>query len=125
MSDDELLVKTLNNILKNLEEEKKDVEQNYDLSDDFNKELLDEYNDYVQIIEGIIPKINCIDDLYEKLDEDEFTFILENIENYAEIFILDGRNIELLSEQEKEYSQLCDILFEFYDDDDSNDESDE
>lgn len=124
MTDDQLLVVTLKNILQNLIEERTDVENHYDLNDDFNSELLDEYNDYIQILDGLIPEIKSIDDLFEKLDDDEFAFVVEQLENYAETFILDGRDEQLLEQQEKEYSQLCDILFDFYDDD-SDDESED
>lgn len=116
MTDDELLIESLSQIQKQIKEEleaeKGDSEES--------REIREEYEDNLELLDLLAPKIRGIDSLYEELEEDEFAFIVECLENYQDNFIIDGRNPQKLKEDEEKYSQLSDILFELYDDDDED-----
>ena len=62
-------------------------------------------------------------DLYY-LGEEDFLFALDCLENYADIFVVDGRDEKRFKETQAEFSQLEEILSEFYDDDE-DDEAEE
>lgn len=113
MTDDEVLLKSLKSILKGILEERSEITGN----DDQSLEIAEELDDNAEILDSLIPEITKIDDLYN-LEEDEFEFIVEMLQDYSENFIIDGRSPEKLQEDEAEYSQLMDILFNFYDDED-------
>lgn len=112
MTDDEVLLKSLKNILKEILEERSELTGN----DDQSLEIAEELDDNAEILDSLIPEITKIDDLYN-LEDDEFDFILELLQDYTDNFIIDGRTPEKLQEDEAEYAQLMDILFNFYEDD--------
>ena len=116
MTSDELLIESLSIIQKQIKEEL-DAEKG---ESEASKEIRQDYEEVLELLGYIVPKIKGIDSLYEELDEDEFAFIAECLENYQDNFIIDGRNPQKLKEDEEKYSQLSDILFELYDDDDEN-----
>ena len=117
MTDDELLIESLSIIQKQIKEEL-DAEKG---ESEASKEIRQDYEEVLELLGYIVPKIKGIDSLYEELDEDEFAFIAECLENYQDNFVIDGRNPQKLKEDEEKYSQLSDILFELYDDDDEED----
>ena len=120
MTDDELLIESLSIIQKQIKEEL-DAEKG---ESEASKEIRQDYEEVLELLGYIVPKIKGIDSLYEELDEDEFAFIAECLENYQDNFVIDGRNPQKLKEDEEKYSQLSDILFELYDDDDEEDDGD-
>ena len=116
MTSDELLIESLSIIQKQIKEEL-DAEKG---ESEASKEIRQDYEEVLELLGYIVPKIKGIDSLYEELDEDEFAFIAECLENYQDNFIIDGRNPQKLKEDEEKYSQLSDILFELYDDADED-----
>ena len=122
MTDDELLIESLSIIQKQVKEELEAEKGQNEAS----KVIREDYEEVLELLSYIVPKIKGIDSLYEELEEDEFAFIAECLENYQDNFVIDGRNPQKLKEDEAKYSQLSDLLFELYDDEDSSDlESDE
>lgn len=123
MTDDELLIESLSIIQKQVKEDLEAEKGQKEAS----KVIREDYEEVLELLSYIVPKIKGIDSLYEELEEDEFAFIAECLENYQDNFVIDGRNPQKLKEDEAKYSQLSDLLFELYDDDeDSSDlESDE
>ena len=122
MTDDELLIESLSIIQKQVKEELEAEKGQNEAS----KVIREDYEEVLELLSYIVPKIKGIDSLYEELEEDEFAFIAECLENYQDNFVIDGRNSQKLKEDEAKYSQLSDLLFELYDDEDSSDlESDE
>ncbi len=120
MTDDELLIESLSIIQKLIKEELEAEKGDSELS----REIRQDYEEVLELLGCIAPKITGIDSLYEELDEDEFEFIAECLENYQDNFIIDGRNPQKLREDEEKYSQLSDLLFELYDDAEEDEESD-
>ena len=120
MSNDEILLESLAAIQKLVKEELADETRN----DEISKEIREEYEDVLELLGYLIPKISGIESLYQELEEDEFEFILECLETYQENFIIDGTNPQKLKEDEEKYSLISDMLFELYDDDEE-DEPDE
>ena len=116
MTDDELLLESLSQIQKQIKEELEAEKGDSEAS----REIREEYEDNLELLDLRAPKIRGIDSLYEELEEDEFAFIIECLENYQDNFVIDGRSPEKLKEDEEKYSQLSDILFELYDDDDED-----
>lgn len=120
MTSDELLIESLSIIQKLIKEELEAEKGQNEAS----REIRQDYQEVLELLGYIVPKIKGIDSLYEELDEDEFAFIAECLENYQDNFIIDGRNPQKLKEDEEKYSQLSDLLFELYDDDEEADEED-
>ena len=120
MTDDELLIRSLKTIQAQIQEERAELTQ----TDELSLEIAEEYDDYAELLAEIVPKISGVESLYE-LEDDEFELILECLETYQEIFVVDGRTEEALKATEAEYSQLADILFEFYDDENDEEEDED
>ena len=114
MTDDELLIESLSQIQKQIKEELEAEKGDSEAS----REIREEYEDNLELLDLLAPKIRGIDSLYEELEEDEFAFIIECLENYQDNFVIDGRSPEKLKEDEAKYSQLSDLMFNFYDDSD-------
>lgn len=121
MTDDELLLKSLRNFQEAEKEERRELTG----EDEVSSFLAEDLDETIELLDDILPKIKNIDSLFEDLDEDEFSFIVDCLEDYAECFIVDGRDEKLKEENEAEYSQLMDIMFDFYDDDEENEEDEE
>lgn len=118
MTSDKLLIESLSIIQKLIKEELEAEKGQNEAS----REIRQDYEEVLELLGYIVPKIKGIDSLYEELDEDEFAFIAECLENYQDNFIIDGRNPQKLKEDEEKYSQLSDLLFGLYDDDEENEE---
>ena len=114
MTDDELLLESLSQIQKQIKEELEAEKGDSEAS----RKIREEYEDNLELLDLLAPKIKGIDSLYEELEEDEFAFIIECLENYQDNFVIDGRSPEKLKEDEAKYSQLSDLMFNFYDDSD-------
>jgi hypothetical protein len=120
MTKDELLLESLASLQAQIKEEL-EAEKG---DDELCKEIRQEYEEELELLGYIVPKIQGIDSLYEELEEDEFAFIVDCLETYQENFVIDGTDPQKLKEDEEKYSLLCDMMFDFYDDDE-NEETEE
>lgn len=111
MTNDELLEKSLLEIRNQIAEELSEARR----TDELNSRIAAEYKDALARLEKILPKVHCVLDLYY-LGEEDFLFALDCLESYADVFIVDGRDGNRLKETQAEFSQLEEILSEFYDD---------
>ena len=125
MTNDELFIKSLKNYRKQLSEELAENRR----TDGENEECVEYYKLAIQSLDELLPMLSGIDSLYETDDvgelvfsEDEFAFLIECLESYSEVFIVDGRTEEALKRTEEEHSLLADIIFEFYDDDEDDED---
>ena len=125
MTKDELFIKSLKNYRKQLAEELTENKR----TDGENEECVEYYKLAIQSLDELLPMLRGIDSLYETDDvgelifsEDEFAFLIECLESYSEVFIVDGRTEEALKRTEEEHSLLADIIFEFYDDDEDDED---
>lgn len=129
MTDDELLVDSYKKILEQIKENSEYLSKN---SYEYTRELTDECADLTAILEDILPEISGLESL-NSLDEEDYAFMYEMLNSYAENFIVDGRSPETLERDEKIYGQLMDILSvmeknyvpQDYDYDESDDEENE
>lgn len=119
-TDDEFLVKTLENIKNQMVEERADITR----TDKLNSQIAAEYDDAIKKITRLIPKIKNVLDIYYLETEEDFEFVIDALENYAENFVVDGRDEAKKKQDEADFQKLQNIIFEFYDDDE-DDESDE
>ena len=120
MTNDEFLEKSFLKIKNQISEELSDATR----TDALNLRISAEYKDALGRLEKILPKVHCVLDLYY-LGEEDFLFALDCLENYADIFVVDGRDEKRFKETQAEFSQLEEILSEFYDDDEDDDETEE
>ena len=118
MTKDELLIESLVIIQKQVKEELSAETGD----DEISKEIREEYEDVLELLGYLVPKIKGIESLYQELEEDEFAFIMECLENYQDNFIIDGTNPQKLKEDEEKYSLLSDMMFELYDSDDEEED---
>ncbi len=129
MTDDELLVDSYKKILEQIKENSEYLSKD---SYEYTRELTDECADLTAILEDILPEISGLESL-NSLDEEDYAFMYEMLNSYAENFIVDGRSPETLEHDEKTYGQLMDILSvmeknyvpQDYDYDESDDEENE
>lgn len=129
MTDDELLVDSYKKILEQIKENSEYLSKD---SYEYTRELTDECADLTAILEDILPEISGLESL-NSLDEEDYAFMYEMLNSYAENFIVDGRSPETLERDEKIYGQLMDILSvmeknyvpQDYDYDESDDEENE
>lgn len=112
MTDDELLVKSLEKIRTEAADERACITR----TDRLNSQIAAEYDDEIENMERIFPKIKTVLDIWNAGSEEDFLFIIDSLENYSENFVIDGRSEEKRKEGEAEFKQLQDILAEFYDD---------
>lgn len=120
-TDDEFLVKTLENIKNQMVEERADITR----TDKLNSQIAAEYDDAIKRITRLIPKIKTVLDIYYVDSDEDFEFVIEALENYAENFVVDGRDEEKKKQDEADFQKLQNIIFEFYEDDDEEDEEEE
>lgn len=120
MTKDDLLIESLVTIQELVKDELKAEKGD----DELTKEIREEYEEVQELLGFIVPKIKGIASLYTELDEDEFSFIMECLENYQENFIIDGTDPQKLGEDEEKYSLLSDMMFELYDTDDDEENED-
>lgn len=120
-TDDEFLVKTLENIKNQMVEERADITR----TDKLNSQIAAEYDDAIKRITRLIPKIKTVLDIYYVDSDEDFEFVIEALENYAENFVVDGRDEEKKKQDEADFQKLQNIIFEFYEDDDEGDEEEE
>lgn len=113
MKDDELFLKALKEIKNQMVEERSEISR----TDEINSQIAAEYDEGIEILGRVVPLVKSVDDVWA-LEEADFVYVLECFEKYSENFIIDGRSEEKLKADEAEFSQLQDILYDFYEDDD-------
>lgn len=125
MTNDELFIKSLTDFRNQLDEELSENKR----TDGDNEDCVEYYRLVIDSLDALLPNIEGIDSLYEVDDdgepifsEEEFSFLISCLEDYSEVFVVDGRDEESLKRTEEEHSQLADIIFEFYDDEDDEDD---
>ncbi len=106
MTDDELLVDSYKKILQQIKENSEYLSKD---KHEYTSELTDECADLTAILEDILPEITGLESL-NALDEEDYAFMYEMLNSYAENFIVDGRSPESLEHDKKIYDQLMDIL---------------
>lgn len=119
MTDDEVLVKSFENILKEIKEEKADAGERNEL----NSEIAESYDEAIERLERIVPKIKCTDDIFVLDDEQDYYFAIDSLENYFENYVVDGRDEQKKAEGYAELEALGRVLAEFYEDDDEEEDS--
>lgn len=120
MTNDEVLLESLSIIQNQIKEELEDEKGQNEIS----REIRQDYEEVLELLGYLVPKIKSVQSLYEELEEDELAFIAECLESYQDNFIIDGRNPQKLKEDEEKYSQLSDLLFELYDSFEDEEEGD-
>ena len=106
MTDDELLVDSYKKILEQVKENSKYLSKD---KYEYTKESTDECADLTAILSDILPEITGLESM-NALDEEDYAFMYEMLDSYAENFIVDGRNPETLQKDTETYEQLMDIL---------------
>ncbi len=106
MTDDELLTDSYKKILSEIKENRKYLEKD---NFEYTQELIEECDDVIAILSDILTEINGINSL-NALDEEDYAFMYEMLNSYAEIFIVDGRTQESLKKDSEIFEQLMDIL---------------
>ncbi len=106
MTDDELLVDSYKKIIGQIRENSLYLSKD---KYEYTKELIDECADLTAILDDILPEITGLDSM-NNLDEEDYAFMFEMLNSYAENFIVDGRNPETLKKDTETYGQLMDIL---------------
>ena len=106
MTDDELLVDSYKKILAQIKENSAYLSKD---KFDYTKELTDECADLTAILSDILPEITGLESM-NALDEEDYAFMYEMLNSYAENFIVDGRTPETLKNDTEIYEQLMDIL---------------
>ncbi len=122
MTNDEVLLESLSIIQNQIKEELEDEKGQNEAS----REIRQDYEEVLELLGYLVPKIKGMDSLLQELEEDELAFIAECLESYQDNFIIDGRNPQKLKEDEEKYSRLSDLLFQLYDSfEDEEDEEEE
>lgn len=106
MTDDELITDSYQKILSEIKENRKYLEKD---NFEYTQELIEECDDVTAILSDILSEINGIDSL-NALDEEDYAFMYEMLNSYAEIFVVDGRTPESLEKDSEIFEQLMDIL---------------
>jgi len=88
------------------------------------KEFEDGKKDIVSCLDRLIPQIHEIDDVYS-FDIIDFAVILESLELYSEVFVIDGRSVDKLIKSEEEFIRLNNILALFWVDEDDCEDGEE
>lgn len=106
MTNDELLVNSYKEILEQIKENAAYLSKD---GYGYTKELTDECADLTAILEDILPEITGLESM-NSLDEEDYAFMYEMLNSYAENFIVDGRTPEKLKADTEIYEQLMEIL---------------
>ncbi len=108
---DEFLVKVLNDI-------QKDVLENYnvvkDSSDEDDKEIAEDFKEVLDELKPLLPKIHNLGELAQ-MDEETIGFIYECLVNYESVFIVSYLTKEDFEQSEYEHNLLNSIIDLFED----------
>lgn len=106
MSDDELLIDSLKTYIQELSENLIHLKNTHF---DWTDEIVQECADTKEILCDILQEVNCVEDL-KNLDEEDYAFVYECLNEYAEIFIVDGTDERMRLQGEQRFEQLVDLL---------------
>ena len=120
MNDEELFADFLNRILKEIKEDREAVNR----YDGDNKLVAEDLDRQICLLEKNLPGIKSEMDLFE-LSENDFLDMLQLVEDYLSVYIINDANTKQMKLQEKEYNQLLEILEWFYTDDDEDSEDED
>lgn len=120
MNDEELFADFLNRILKEIKEDRAAVIR----YDGDNKLVADDLDRQICLLEKNLPGIKSEMDLFE-LSENDFLDMLQLVEDYLSVYIINDADTKQMKLQEKEYNQLLAILEWFYTDDDEDSEDED
>lgn len=120
MNDEELFADFLNRILKEIKEDREAVNR----YDGDNKLVAEDLDRQICLLEKNLPGIKSEMDLFE-LSENDFLDMLQLVEDYLSVYIINDADTKQMKLQEKEYNQLLEILEWFYTDDDEDSEDED
>lgn len=120
MNDEELFADFLNRILKEIKEDREAVNR----YDGDNKLVAEDLDRQICLLEKNLPGIKSEMDLFE-LSENDFLDMLQLVEDYLSVYIINDADTKQMKLQEKEYNQLLAILEWFYTDDDEDSEDED
>ena len=120
MNDEELFADFLNRILKEIKEDRTAVNR----YDGDNKLVAEDLDRQICLLEKNLPGIKSEMDLFE-LSENDFLDMLQLVEDYLSVYIINDADTKQMKLQEKEYNQLLEILEWFYTDDDEDSEDED
>ena len=120
MNDEELFADFLNRILKEIKEDREAVIR----YDGDNKLVAEDLDRQICLLEKNLPGIKSEMDLFE-LSENDFLDMLQLVEDYLSVYIINDADTKQMKLQEKEYNQLLEILEWFYTDDDEDSEDED
>lgn len=120
MNDEELFADFLNRILKEIKEDRAAVIR----YDGDNKLVAEDLDRQICLLEKNLPGIKSEMDLFE-LSENDFLDMLQLVEDYLSVYIINDADTKQMKLQEKEYNQLLAILEWFYTDDDEDSEDED
>lgn len=120
MNEEELFADFLNRILKEIKEDREAVNR----YDGDNKLVAENLDRQISLLEKNLPGIKSEMDLFE-LSENDFLDMLQLVEDYLSVYIINDADTKQMKLQEKEYNQLLEILEWFYTDDDEDSEDED
>lgn len=120
MNEEELFADFLNRILKEIKEDREAVNR----YDGDNKLVAEDLDRQICLLEQNLPGIKSEMDLFE-LSENDFLDMLQLVEDYLSVYIINDADTKQMKLQEKEYNQLLEILEWFYTDDDEDSEDED
>ena len=120
MNEEELFADFLNRILKEIKEDREAVIR----YDGDNKLVAEDLDRQICLLEKNLPGIKSEMDLFE-LSENDFLDMLQLVEDYLSVYIINDADTKQMKLQEKEYNQLLEILEWFYTDDDEDSEDED
>lgn len=120
MNEEELFADFLNRILKEIKEDREAVIR----YDGDNKLVAEDLDRQISLLEKNLPGIKSEMDLFE-LSENDFLDMLQLVEDYLSVYIINDADTKQMKLQEKEYNQLLAMLEWFYTDDDEDSEDED
>ena len=120
MNDEEVFADFLNRILKEIKEDREAVNR----YDGDNKLVAEDLDRQICLLEKNLPGIKSEMDLFE-LSENDFLDMLQLVEDYLSVYIINDADTKQMKLQEEEYNQLLEILEWFYTDDDEDSEDED
>lgn len=120
MNEEELFADFLNRILKEIKEDREAVIR----YDGDNKLVAEDLDRQICLLEKNLPGIKSEMDLFE-LSENDFLDMLQLVEDYLSVYIINDADTKQMKLQEKEYNQLLAMLEWFYTDDDEDSEDED
>ena len=108
MNDDEFLISCLKSYLA-------DVKEEYDYAKQFtdadSAEIAEDNIEIYDILKVLIDDIKGIESLND-LDDDDYLFVYECLQAYAEAFVIDGRDEKAREKAEEDFARLSELLDE-------------